>query len=333
MCVFENVLSFHRFPFGKHHTKMMIFRYNDQSVRIIISTANLIGSDWENRTQGVWVGPKCPLLKNGDNGDSKTGFKSSLLRYLNFYQLSPLKPYIDSIKQCDFSSVNVFFLGSVPNSHKSLDLKLWGWRQLSEILRRNIPPEMSKWPLILQCSSIGSLGHNENVWFRDEIGRALAATGKMTSDVPEMSMIYPCKNDVMNSYDGILGGGCLPYSRKTHEKQPWLQKYLCRWRADNSNRSRAMPHIKTYTRVSEDLTKSAFFVMSSANLSKAAWGQSNKARDSLQIQSYEAGVLFLPRFLVGKDYFELGKDLDLPYDLPLRPYHSNDSSWFFEYLR
>ena len=52
------------YPFGTHHTKMMILVYDDDSVRIIISTANLVPSDWENRTQGLWVSPKNIFLYN-----------------------------------------------------------------------------------------------------------------------------------------------------------------------------------------------------------------------------------------------------------------------------
>jgi hypothetical protein len=36
-----------------------------------------------------------------------------------------------------------------------------------------------------------------------------------------------------------------------------------------------------------------------ANLSKAAWGSMNKAGDSCHIMSYEAGVLFLPKYISG----------------------------------
>ena len=29
----------------------MVFVYEDESVRVVVHTANLVGSDWENRTQ------------------------------------------------------------------------------------------------------------------------------------------------------------------------------------------------------------------------------------------------------------------------------------------
>ena len=77
------------YPYGTHHTKLMIFIYDDDSVRVVVSTANLVPSDWENRTQGLWIGPKCPP----GQGDSPTAFKSCLLRYLQSYQVSfPIYP-------------------------------------------------------------------------------------------------------------------------------------------------------------------------------------------------------------------------------------------------
>lgn len=94
--------------FGIHHTKMMIFCYKDKSVRIVVSTANLYEDDWHNRTQGLWISPKCPQLpvdSDTDAGDSQTGFKYSLLSYLTNYKLVKLQPYITQVRQCDFSDV------------------------------------------------------------------------------------------------------------------------------------------------------------------------------------------------------------------------------------
>ena len=156
------------YPFGTHHSKIMLLVYEDDSVRVVVSTANLVASDWENRTQGLWVSPKCPKMPNGSkevDGDSDTGFKASFLRYLKFYELSPLKPYIDAVKACDLSAINAFFVSSVPNSHRgSRNLDLWGHRAIAAILRKHAGSE--EWPLVVQCSSIGSLGANDDVWFR-----------------------------------------------------------------------------------------------------------------------------------------------------------------------
>lgn len=42
----------------------------------------------------------------------------------------------------------------------------------------------------------------------------------------DLLQIYPSFKNVANSHDGLLGGGGLPYSAKTHAKQPWLNDYL-----------------------------------------------------------------------------------------------------------
>lgn len=39
--------------FGCHHTKVMILKYKDDGIRVVVSTANLYSYDWENRTQGL----------------------------------------------------------------------------------------------------------------------------------------------------------------------------------------------------------------------------------------------------------------------------------------
>jgi len=276
-----------RFPFGKHHTKMMVVKYEDESVRVVVSTANLVGEDWRNRTQGLWVGPKCPKLTDDSPGESKTGFKNALLDYLRFYEVSPLRPYVQAVSQCDFSGVNVHLVASVPGSHRGPELDKWGHRRLAAELRKGIknPPEdLRKWPTIAQCSSIGSLGHNENAWLAGEFARALTAQrGPASGGKFPLRVIYPSRKDVEGSYDSLLGGGCLPYSGRTHAKQAWLEPLLRRWKAECSNRTRAMPHIKTYTRINADASEAAYLLLTSANLSKAAWGTMNKAGDALMV--------------------------------------------------
>ncbi|GFG33166.1 hypothetical protein Cfor_07554, partial [Coptotermes formosanus] len=87
--------------FGHHHTKMSLFYYKDNSMRVVFSTANLISSDWYNRTRvvgvkyyRVWVSPSCPQLPVESDtraGESPTEFKADLLHYMAFYQLPALQ--------------------------------------------------------------------------------------------------------------------------------------------------------------------------------------------------------------------------------------------------
>lgn len=94
-----------------------------------------------------------------------------------------------------------------------------------------------------------------------------------------------------------------------------------------------MPHIKTYCRVSPCLTKLAWFLLTSANISRAAWGGNIQKDSSIYIRSYEVGVMFFPNFF-DQDYFHIVKQggSDTPlfpfiYDLPLSSYKKSDYPW------
>jgi len=331
-----------RYPYGTHHTKMSVLLYEGGGVRVVVMTANLVGSDWENRTQGVWVSDLCPKLKEGANGESRTGFKASVLKYLKFYEVSILKSFTDAIANCDMSGVNVFFVSSVPGSHREADMGRWGHRQVGGILRKHATPSSADWPVTVQCSSIGSLGVNPEAWMARELCGSLSNYQRSTTKTPTVNVIYPSHGDVMASYDGPLGGCCLPYSGQTNAKQPWLSRHLCRWSAQASGRTRAMPHIKTYTRLSPGGQRAAYFLMTSANLSKAAWGTVNKAGNSCLIMSYEAGILFIPEFITGEETFKMtrfkhrtagSQEFPLHYDYPVKEYTKADRVWLYDFLR
>ncbi|KAL8168996.1 UNVERIFIED_CONTAM: tyrosyl-DNA phosphodiesterase 1 [Gekko kuhli] len=123
------------------------------------------------------------------------------------------------------------------------------------------------------------------------------------------------------------------------QKQLWLHSYFHEWSAETSGRSHAMPHIKTYMRVSPDFQKIAWFLVTSANLSKAAWGAFEKNGAQLMIRSYELGVLFLPsEFGLDTGYFQVKENLlsdepalsfPVPYDLPPEKYESEDHPWIW----
>lgn len=59
-----------------------------------------------------------------------------------------------------------------------------------------------------------------------------------------------------------------------------------------------MPHMKCYARISPDESEMAWFILTSANLSKGAWGKMLKNGTVQALYNYEAGVLFLPQFIV-----------------------------------
>lgn len=76
-----------------------------------------------------------------------------------------------------------------------------------------------------------------------------------------------------------------------------------------------MPHIKSYAAIKPDGT-TLWLLITSANLSKAAWGRKNHDGASSVILSYELGVL-----MHSSDH----DHLKLPYDWPLTKYGNSDT--------
>ncbi|XP_055624786.1 probable tyrosyl-DNA phosphodiesterase isoform X2 [Toxorhynchites rutilus septentrionalis] len=332
-------------PFGVHHTKMGLYGYTDGSMRVVISTANLYEDDWHNRTQGLWVSPKLPPVpEDADTGfgESGTGFRESLITYLNAYKLSQLLPWVTRIRSTDFKAVNVFLVASVPGGHLNTPKgPLWGHPRLGYLLGKHSAPIDDGCPLVAQSSSIGSLGPTPSSWILSEL---MASFRKDSAPiglrkVPGFKMIFPSFSNVRNSHDHLLGGGCLPYMKATHDKQLWLRSYLHQWRSEARNRTKAVPHIKTYCRWSH--RGLYWFLLTSANLSKAAWGVYNKSAKfeaPLRINSYEAGVLFLPKFVIGDKLFPMTigqqhPQFPMPYDELIIPYAPEDTPFFMDYLR
>lgn len=337
-------------PIGVHHTKMMLFFYKDNSMRVVVSTANLYEDDWHNRVQGLWISPKLPSIPEGEShvthGESETGFREDLMRYLIAYDIGKLQPIIARIRRTDFSSVNVFFVFSTPGSHRDSGKGIYpGHPRIASLLKTHSAPIDDSNPIYLQCSSIGSLGPNSSAWLSSEIATSFRRDSAPTGlrRVPQIKLIYPSLNNVLSSHDGIAGGGCLPYDGKTHEKQAWLKEHLNQWKANSRNRSQAMPHIKSYFRYSD--RGLYWFILTSANLSRSAWGSFNKGNKTLnptlRINSYEAGVMFLPRVMIKKDRFPLKESqqkdgvpiFKLPYDIPTLAYGQHDVPYCAEYLK
>lgn len=287
---------------------MMIFEYTDNSLRIVISTANNYEDDWHNRVQGLWISEKLPKLPDNSSfsdGESITGFREDLLRYLVTYNLPKLQPYIAKIRKTDFSSVNVFFVASSPGSHREIPNKgpPFGHPRLGKLLSQHAAPIEENCPIVAQCSSIGNLGPNSQSYLLSELAISFRKDSAPLGirRVPQVKLIYPSFSNVKSSFDGMMGGGCLPYAKAANDRQPWLTNHLYQWKASARNRTRSMPHIKCYGRWSGEGLY--WFCLTSANLSKSAWGTFNKGaklEPILRINSYEAGVLFVPKIMVSR---------------------------------
>ncbi|XP_066255077.1 uncharacterized protein [Euwallacea similis] len=344
--------------FGHHHTKLSVFVYEDDSLRIVVGTANLFGADWELYNNQFWVSPRCHRLPPESpvtNGESPTGFKAALLKYLSEYNnkdvnIPGMQVWIDRVAMADFSNIKVVLVFNLPGIHNARAngcmLHYMG-HVLSQHCTMPAPKtEHDLWKIVAQSSSIGLIGRDgPEEWLAPSLLRALSSnvenkyfpTIKIKSKV-EFSLVFASMENCLNGYLGYLSGICGKFEKGLVEDQPWLKQYMCQWKADSSARSRALPHSKCYCRVSPCWEKLAFYFITSSNLSRSGWGKLPNKNATIYIRSYEMGVLFLPKFF-GEKYFETKNMLSnrmnarvfpMPFDLPLKPYRPEDEPYCWE---
>ncbi|XP_022801338.1 tyrosyl-DNA phosphodiesterase 1-like [Stylophora pistillata] len=267
--------------------------------------------------------------------------------YLAAYGGSALDDWKKNVREHDMASARVRLIASVPGRHTGVNKTKWGHLKLRKVLHQHGPSSddiSSKWPVIGQFSSIGSLGNDKDRWLCSEWLQSLSTCAGNMMSSPPLHLVFPTVDNVRHSLEGYPAGGSIPYSSKTALKQPYLPNFFCSWKSLSCGRSRASPHIKTYTRTSPDSRQLSWFLMTSANLSKAAWGTLEKNGQQLMIRSYEIGVLFLPKdqdpyskyfHVKGKEESyensnSLNYSVQLPYDVPPSPYTKDESPWMWD---
>ncbi|CAI4227905.1 unnamed protein product [Auanema sp. JU1783] len=300
-------------PFGTHHTKLSIFEC-ESKLHVLISTANLIEGDWDLKTQCIYYA-NGPI--NNEEVES-SDFQKELMSYLEFYKNPELEYWIQRIQHACFSSIKDHIIYSVPGYHKDEkkdNLGLLALRKHLSQIRVSLDKLEGSHLFLAQCSSIGSLGPSFDAWTKPQLLKSMRGGIESEDSVaPKFFLIYPSVTDVRNSVEGYAAGGSLPYQRQTSEKQLWLKDYFCKWRSETNSRSRAMPHCKTYAELVNGEPR--WLLVTSANLSKAAWGELQRGGVQMQIRSYEFGVLIADQ-----------DRIRLPYDYPIAKYSKTDEPW------
>lgn len=360
-----------RLSYGTHHSKAMLLVYS-RGVRVVVHTANLIYVDWNNKTQGLWM-QDFPVKEQKDIGKTSP-FEDDLVEYLEALEWSGCHvtlPQIGDVKinaayfrRFDYSSASVRLVASVPGYHKGAEMKKWGHMKLRTILQEQcFGNKFQGSPLVYQFSSLGSL---DEKWMM-ELASSMSSGStwdKQPLGPGSVQIIWPTVEDVRCSIEGYAAGNAIPSPQKNVEKE-FLKKYWARWQANHTGRCRAMPHIKTYARYNGQ--ELAWFLLTSSNLSKAAWGALQKNSSQLMIRSYELGVIFLPSLVLKRgikfsctgDYgLQQGNvpgnqhshlvtlcwqgeknreststeivPLPVPYKLPPPPYRSEDVPWSWD---
>ncbi|ONM57972.1 Tyrosyl-DNA phosphodiesterase 1 [Zea mays] len=327
--------------FGTHHSKAMLLVY-PQGIRIVVHTANLIHVDWNYKSQGLWM-QDFPWKDTVDM-NKKTAFENDLVDYL--------------------SALKVRLIGSVPGYHVGSNIRKWGHMKLRNVLDEIMfNKQFCKSPLIYQFSSLGSLDEKWMSEFACSLSAGKSDDGSQLG-IGKPLIVWPTVEDVRCSIEKYSFSREIFLYRVANGvvsvKEPRNDKGLF-WPC-HSDIFRAMPHIKTFTRYSGQ--NIAWFLLTSANLSKAAWGALQKNNTQLMIRSYELGVLFLPQTLQSvpqfscteksrsiRDGVALGKTiktklvtlcwkgdeedpsivrLPVPYQLPPQPYGTQDVPWSWD---
>ncbi|CAN4109750.1 unnamed protein product [Withania somnifera] len=356
--------------YGTHHSKAMLLVY-PTGVRVIVHTANLIYVDWNNKSQGLWM-QDFPW-KDQNNLSKDGGFENDLIDYLSALKWPELTANIPALGNCkinslffkkfDYSSASVRLIASVPGYHSGPSLRKWGHMKLRTILQEcTFSEEFQKSPLIYQFSSLGSLDEKWMTEFASSMSAGVTYD-KRPLGIGEPMIVWPNVENVRCSLEGYAAGNAVPSPLKNVEKG-FLKKYWARWKASHTGRCRAMPHIKTFLRYNGQSL--AWLLLTSSNLSKAAWGSLQKNNSQLMIRSYELGVLFLPSSvkrgcgfsctdngypskdetsvdegkkikLVTLAWQGKGNDdssevikLPVPYELPPKPYSPEDIPWSWD---
>ncbi|KAL3907966.1 MAG: hypothetical protein SGILL_008662 [Bacillariaceae sp.] len=234
--------------------------------------------------------------------------------------------------------------------------------------------------IICQFSSIGSL----SIPYLDRIAYAWNVKTahnpiRPTSKPPRgtfsnlLKVVWPTFREVATSVEGCQGGGSVPGRTKNLTK-PFVGPLLHKWSSASSpqnclSKGSNVPHIKTYYQISSPARPSGdeqesmeWFVVSSHNLSKTAWGevQNRQAEgEVLTVQHWELGVFVSPATLgvdsmgpfvdtgggqklgasstsAGKEEVETSESrratIPLPYKFRPEKYTGNDQFWATDLL-
>jgi len=367
---FSPCITFHKpplpFPYGTHHTKLAILFYAT-TVRFVLMTANMIQSDWEYKTQGLYLKDfpyteqlkPCPFLETLDDYLSALG--------------EPLGYYRSLLRKYDFSRAGVVLVASVPGYHKGRDLYKYGHLSLSynvhkyscisdEPRRHKREDSSCTRRFLIQCSSIGSISEK---WLKRELFGSFLGNSPSTTSPWDWDLLWPTVAQVQHSIQGYASGAALPWSKKNF--RPFHSSHLCLWNAYFFDRTAWLPHMKSYMAY-EESGNIFWFLLTSANLSKSAWGSLLRNDSQLFIRSYELGVLWTPMLIASSldpctilhqetatttiqlttpqyitSYSCYGRDdgdtrkniifcLPLPFQLPPRRYDSNheDMPWLWD---
>ena len=297
-------------PYSCHHTKLLLLVYG-HGLRFIHTTANFLQCDVSYKNQAVFVQDfplRQPSQQRPPHSSQSThsaqpdwdnsawwlhnDFERSLCEYFAHYagiglDLLPL------LRQFDYRSARAVLIPSAPGTYTGQQMARYGHMKVRAVLQRELTgtADIASQPIVAQFSSLGSV---QSKWLT-ELRRSLGATSGplQSSEPPAIRLIWPTLDDVRDSIEGWMAGGSLCCDSRNLNST--VRPLLHHWDGSVSGRHQAAPHIKSYCRANGQ--DAAYVLVTSANLSAAAWGKLQKNDTQLAIRHYELGLLFTPSVL------------------------------------
>ena len=336
-------------PYGVHHTKMFLIGFSDRTLRVIIHTANLRMCDIHLKAQGAYI-QDFPLKQNPYA--AKCEFENDLISYIESYQYHTSHTWdgdnrtlSQELRRYDFSSARAVLIPSIPGRHSLTKPPLGHLKLRRAIQEHTVATNSVQNAVVCQFSSMGSLTIK---WLADEF---LVSTSQIdsppgTSLAERIKFVYPTVEEVRSSLEGYQGGCSVPGTQKNVLKK-FLQPLYCRWSSDDltnpCEKSHNIPHIKTYYQLNEDDSSMKWFVLTSHNMSKAAWGevQYGQFGRHIHIRHWELGVFVSPTLVAGEPGHRLvpfgvnasqESDIQIPLPYKVLPdaYGASDRPWMVD---
>ncbi|CEF67365.1 Tyrosyl-DNA phosphodiesterase 1 [Strongyloides ratti] len=304
-------------PYASHHTKLSLFFENDGKPHVVVGTANLNSDEWDNITQALYYAKGQEKLQ--DYEYEKDFFLTDIVHYLEsgyknqiFYD-EDIIPLINDLKKWSFIHIKDRIIFSICGMKIPKVMNSFGMNKIRLLLEECKDKLRQISYFVVQCSSIGFIGPSEKKWLVDGFLKNL--TNGQLNSLDKLKIIYPSLDDVRNSINGYESGYLFPYTKRNKEKQgKYINPCLHRWKSETLNRTRYLPHIKTYTAFDHS-DKPIYQFIGSHNLSKAAWGEMD-AYGTFVMKNYEVGFFTFDE-----------KSMIIPYDLPLVKYQSDQQIW------
>ena len=317
-------------------------------------------------------------------------FKADLLEYLRQYDIrrATCRPLRDKLRAYDFSGVKAALVASVPGKHDSRNQSQtpWGWYALKRHLS-SVPCNQGAAEVVAQVSSIATLGAQDD-WLQKTLFDSMTASQTTGLSRPRFKVVFPTADEIRRSLDGYASGGSIHtkiQSAQQAKQLAYLRPIFHHWNNDSikgkgkcwtafglvmgklrrvdlpvdvelkdGSRGRAAPHVKTYIRYNNSSDSIDWALLTSANISKQAWGEAARANGEVRISSWEIGVLLWPNLLepnsimVGAFQRNVSRDvagrepslarhssdevkavtgLRIPYSLPLQQYGDDEIPW------